>query len=181
MDSLPIITRQTLLDSILSQYSVQLGADFAGYRNHCYRVLNVYLQLAQLNHSDVDENEAAVALAFHDIGLWTDKTLDYLPPSGLEAEQYLANCPELDAQQILLMISEHHKLSPYPVNRRIELFRQADLVDFSLGLVRHGVSQAFIRKLKAEFPNAGFHRRLLQLGLKNLLRHPLSPAPMMKW
>ncbi len=176
-----LISRQARLDSILEQYRPQIAADFAGYRNHCYRVLNIYLQLAELNHISVDEDEAAVALAFHDVGLWTDGTLDYLPPSVREAAQYLANYPELDTQQVGLMISEHHKLSPYAGNKPIELFRQADLVDFSLGLVRHGISKAFIRQLKAEFPNAGFHQRLLQLGLKNLLRHPLKPAPMMKW
>lgn len=176
-----MITRQETLDSILAQYRSQIAGDFAGYRNHCYRVLNIYKHLADLNQLSIDVDEAAIALAFHDIGLWTDKTLDYLPPSVREARQYLADYPERDAEQIFLMITEHHKLSAYTANKRIELFRQADLVDFSLGLVRHGVSRAFVRELKSTFPNAGFHRRLLQLGCKHLLRHPLDPAPMMKW
>ena len=177
---MPLISQQAALDSILARYSKQIGPDFSGYRNHCYRVLNVYVQLAALHGVPVNVDEAAIALAFHDIGLWTDKTLDYLPPSEREALQYLADDSQFDARKIGLMISEHHKLLPYTADQQVELFRQADLVDFSLGLVRHGLSRAFIRELKAAFPNAGFHRRLLQLGLKNLVQHPFKPAPMMK-
>ena len=175
-----MITRQAVLDSILAQYSTLIGADFAGYRNHCYRVLNVYVQLAALKGVAVNVDEAAIALAFHDIGLWTDKTLDYLPPSVREARQYLAANAGFDVTKIGLMISEHHKLLPYKADPQVELFRRADLVDFSLGLVRHGLSKSWIAELKAVFPNAGFHNRLLQLGLKNLVQHPFKPAPMMK-
>lgn len=175
-----LITRQETLDSILAQYRSQIGGDFAGYRNHCYRVLNIYKHLADLNQLSINVDEAAIALAFHDIGLWTDKTLDYLPPSEREAGQYLTANAGFDATKIGLMISEHHKLLPYKADQQVELFRQADLVDFSLGLVRHGLSKAFIAELKKAFPNAGFHKRLLQLGLKNLVQHPLKPAPMMK-
>ena len=35
-------------------------------------------------------NKGAVAVAFHDLGIWTDNTLDYLPPSVNRAKTYLA-------------------------------------------------------------------------------------------
>ncbi len=46
----------------------------------------------------------------------------------------------------------------------VALFRRADLADFSLGLIRGGVPGAIMRAVKAAFPNAGFHKRLMQLA-----------------
>jgi hypothetical protein len=31
------------------------------------------------------------------------------------------------------------------------------------------------------WPNAGFHRRLVQLTFDRLWKHPLTPLPMVKW
>ncbi len=175
-----ILRQQNLLDDILVQYRSSLTVDFAGYRNHCYRVLNIFIRLAALNQVTINIEQAALALAFHDIGIWSDGTVDYLPPSLHEAKCYLSEHPAWNQPQTLLMISEHHKLLPYKADVVVELFRQADLVDFSLGMVRHGVEKDYIQQLKHTFPNAGFHRRLAELGLKNWLKHPFKPAPMMK-
>ena len=81
------------------------------------------------------------------------------------------------------MVDMHHKLrsvrgSRYPL---VEVFRQGDLVDFSLGLVRFGLPRATVRSVKAQFPNAGFHKGLLQLAGGWFAKHPISPPPFMKW
>ena len=176
-----MITTHPTLDTILLHYQAQISSDFDGYRNHCYRVLNIYQALGQQHGVRINLEQAAVALAFHDVGIWTEHTIDYLPPSACEAQAYLAEHPALDMTQTLLMINEHHKIRPFKQDLMVELFRQADLVDFSLGLVRHGVDKSLIKQLKKTFPNAGFHKRLLRLGMLNLIKHPLKPAPMMKW
>jgi hypothetical protein len=79
-------------------------------------------------------------------------------------------------------IGEHHKVTAYRTNNEwlVEPFRQADLVDVSLGLVRCGLDRTLIRQAFVAFPSAGFHVRLLQLGGKRLLTHPWSPLPMLK-
>jgi hypothetical protein len=33
----------------------------------------------------------------------------------------------------------------------------------------------------AAWPDAGFHRRLVQLTVDRFRHHPLSPLPMVKW
>lgn len=178
-----MITQHEILDQILNHYQTKIGRDFTGYKNHCYRVLNIYVWLAQqkMTVSQAEIDQAAIALAFHDLGIWTDKTLDYLPPSEREAQQYCNQYPDLDRQLIMAMINEHHKISAYTGDKRVEFFRQADLVDFSLGVFRFDLDKATLQQLNQQFPNAGFHQLLTILATKNLFKHPFKPAPMMKW
>ncbi len=48
------------------------------------------------------------------------------------------------------------------------------------GARRFGVDRALVAEVRATFPNAGFHRRLVQLGLRRCRTHPLSPLPMLR-
>ena len=82
-----------------------------------------------------------------------------------------------------IMIGMHHRLRPWrdPATPLVEVLRRADLVDFSLGAVRAGVPRAFLRRLSATFPNAGFHRFLLARARGWWLRHPLRPMPFLRW
>ena len=81
------------------------------------------------------------------------------------------------------MIEMHHKLRPYQDTRYplVEVFRQGDLVDFSLGWVKWGLPSSYIKSVQAAFPNAGFHKRLWQLAKTWFAKHPFSPPPFMKW
>jgi hypothetical protein len=63
----------------------------------------------------------------------------------------------------------------------VEVFRKGDLVDFSLGIVKCGLPNWLIQRVKERFPNAGFHKRLIQLELRWVSRHPLNPLPILKW
>jgi hypothetical protein len=85
--------------------------------------------------------------------------------------------------EVAALISEHHKLRPFTgaYAATVEAFRRADLVDLSLGLLRGGLPASFVHAVKAAFPNAGFHRRLVQLTARQFLRTPWRPLPMLRW
>jgi len=51
----------------------------------------------------------------------------------------------------------------------------------SRGLRRFGLPRPFIAAVATTWPNAGFHRRLVQLTVDQFWKHPLNPLPMVKW
>lgn len=177
-----IENRLPLVDEILGNFKEVIGADFSAYRNHVYRVTNLCFATGHV--SQEEKKKIQIAACFHDIGIWTDKTLDYLSPSMREAEKYLrGKGREAWIAEIGEMIEMHHHTrscsdSIYPL---VEAFRRADVADFSLGLVPMGLPKGFIAELKAAFPNSGFHARLVQLGVVWFVRHPLNPLPMFRW
>ena len=155
-----------LLDEILNAYRDYMGANYDGYRNHCYRMLHFCMQLHP--PTDDEREKLIIAAAFHDMGLWTENTVDYLPPSMVLAREWLkTRGKEAWADEIAVMIDMHHKFTPYrgefPL---VEIFRRADLADFSLGMVKGGVPGAFVKKVRAAFPNAGFHKTLMKIAFK---------------
>lgn len=171
-----------LLTDLLEPWKVVVGSDFQGYSNHCHRMVTFCLAL---RHCSIEARQkVAIAACFHDIGLWTAKTMDYLPPSVPPAMECLkARGLQHWAEEVSLLITEHHKLRPYTDTRYplVEAFRQADLVDFSLGLVKFGLLNNDVREVKARYPNAGFHKMLVRMALSWFARNPFNPAPMMKW
>lgn len=157
-----------------------MGGDLRGYRNHAYRVLNFCRALGE---GDVPEN-LIVAAAFHDIGIWTHRTFDYLEPSAEEARNYLCahdGGDRVDAVQSV--IRTHHAIRPCrgPHAPQAEIFRRADLADVSLGTLRFGMPKRFVAEVQRAFPHAGFHWRLVQLAGRQFLRTPLRPLPMLRW
>lgn len=170
-----------LADDIISAFSASLSGDFTAYRNHVCRELNFFMALAGTPSLPAS---VEIAAAFHDMGIWSHHTFDYLPPSLALARAYLSE-HGLDecAPEVCVIINEHHKISAYngPFARHAELFRRADLIDLSLGVLRFGVSPAFVRAVRDAFPNAGFHRRLAALSAQRFWRSPLNPFPMFHW
>ena len=81
------------------------------------------------------------------------------------------------------MILEHHKVRPYRTTHAttVEPFRQADLIDVSLGRVRFGLPRAFIKTVQSTFPDHGFHGMLIKRSARQFLRSPLRPLPMFRW
>ena len=169
------------LDEVLHAHAAALGGDFTGYRNHAYRVANLCAALARPDAEAMEK--IALAAAFHDLGIWTDGTLDYLPPSIRLAREHLARAgrPEW-ADEVAAMIADHHKVSPARAapGSLVEPFRRADWIDVTRGLRTFGLPRALLREVFAAWPNAGFHRRLMQLSLHRLRTHPLSPLPMFR-
>ena len=153
-----------------------------GYRNHCMRVFHFTRALAP----EVPDRDRKIAIAayFHDLGIWTADTLDYLAPSMALARAHLREYgPASWIAEIDAMISEHHKITPFrdPDFPLVEPFRLADRADVSCGLWRSGLDADFVRAVQDAYPDAGFHRRLLQLGARRLREAPWDPLPMLKW
>jgi len=176
-----LLTQVPVLDDVLSAYAEALGGDFTAYRNHAYRVLNLCAALTTRDPEPLEK--MAVAVAFHDLGIWSAGTFDYLGPSMRLAREHLERAgkaawtPEIDA-----MILEHHKLSRYTSQPEwlVEPFRKADWIDVSMGVLTFGLPRGLIREISEAFPDAGFHARLLQLSLQRLRTHPLDPLPMLR-
>src|SRR5215510_16361233 len=76
-----------ILDQVLDGHAAELGDDFTAYRNHTYRVVNFCLPFSP--GGEVQLEKIAVAAAFHDLGIWTDHTFDYLQPSVRLARAHL--------------------------------------------------------------------------------------------
>ncbi len=170
-------------DSLLALYRQKLGDDYTAYRHHVLRVIFLARELTG-NPTEEQSEKIVIAACFHDLGIWSADTFDYLEPSIALAGTYLAkNGLSRWQDEISLMISEHHKISVireghFPL---AEIFRRADWIDVSLGLLTFGLKKEAIRDIRREFPNAGFHKRLLQLTVRELGRHPFNPLPMFKW
>jgi hypothetical protein len=176
-----LLTELGALDEVLQAHAAELGDDFTGYRNHTYRVVNLCVALSSGGPTTIDK--IVVAAAFHDLGIWTDGTFDYLAPSVRLAGAHLMETGRSDwLPEVTAMIAKHHKISrdrrdPHPL---VEAFRRADWVDVSMGAIRFGLGRAFLREIAAAWPSAGFHRRLVQLSLQRWRTHPLSPFPMLR-
>ncbi|OJV20483.1 MAG: hypothetical protein BGO21_07830 [Dyadobacter sp. 50-39] len=168
------------IESILSAYSARIAGDLDKYRNHVYRV---YRNCQQLDPNTFNHKVYAIAAAFHDVGIWTDHTIDYLNPSVAHAMDYLHNEGEHALQsQVATMIYWHHKTSIYkgPFAHTTEVFRKADWADVSLGLLAFGMERKRLRATRQQFPNRGFHVFLVGKVFANFFRHPLNPLPMFK-
>lgn len=171
-----------LLEEIFSEWKTVIGNEYQGYRNHVYRMIHFCFALRQC--SEEEKQKIIIAAAFHDIGIWIEDTVDYIEPSIPPAVEYLKRSGlESWTAEISLMISEHHKMRAYKGDffPLVELFRKADLVDFSFGAVKFGLPKPVIVEVKAAFPNANFHKNLGKRAARWFVRHPLNPAPMMKW
>src|SRR5262245_15466282 len=181
-DHASLITSLPTVEEVLDDHASQLGHDLVAYRNHVYRVVN--LCLAIVGDRRVELEKVAVAAVFHDLGIWTNHTFDYIGPSVAIAREHLADrgmaewIPEIEA-----MIVDHHKVTTSHANPPIlvESFRRADWIDVTRGLRRFGLPRTRIAAVAATWPDAGFHRRLVELTLDRWWRHPLNPLPMVRW
>ncbi|MCF6404590.1 hypothetical protein L3C95_16965 [Chitinophaga filiformis] len=174
------IYNNTIIDDLLDRYKSIIGKDFYRYRNHVYRV---FLNCSLLDSSPENQEKYAYAVVFHDIGIWTNHTIDYLQPSIAVACEYLASNGKKDCiTDITLMIYWHHKTSRYRGSSEeiVEVFRKADWIDVSLGILAFGVERDQIRMNRKRLPNLGFHFFLLKKLLRNLFVHPLNPLPMFR-
>jgi hypothetical protein len=170
-----------LVENILSEWKDRMGGDHEGYKNHVYRMVNFCFALREFTPEQ--REKIVIAGCFHDLGIWPDNTFDYLPPSIALAKDFLqTHGLEKWSVEIETMIDQHHKLRNYDHGEpTIEVFRRGDLVDFSLGIVKCGLPRDYVKKVKQQFPNAGFHKHLVGVAGRWICRHPLNPIPVLKW
>lgn len=170
-----------ILDKVLEAHAAELGGDFTAYRNHAYRVVNLCVALSPADGAQLEK--IAIATAFHDMGIWTDRTFDYLQPSVRLACAHLTRTGREEwIAEVTEMILQHHKISSYPDRHDwlVEPLRRADWVDVSKGLITFGLPRKLIKEVFSTWPSAGFHKRLVQLELNRLRTHPWNPLPMMR-
>jgi hypothetical protein len=176
-----LLTEIAPLDAILDQHTADLAGDFTAYRNHAYRVAN--LCASQSSGSPEAIETIALTAAFHDLGIWTDRTFDYLEPSvRLAREHLLASGRAAWLPAMSAAILEHHRITRYRGDHAwlVEPFRRADWMDVSGGLVASGLSRELFRAALTRWPRAGFHQVLARLELRRLRTHPWNPLPMLK-
>ncbi|MCC6968213.1 MAG: hypothetical protein IT391_18245 [Nitrospira sp.] len=179
---MPIETTHNLIEQILAKWAGAIGEDYPGYKGHVYRLFNYCLALRPC--TEEDRTKVAIAACFHDLGLWSHHTLDYIPPAVSHATEYLSTTGrQAWVEEIALMIGMHHKVRAYTDRQYplVELFRKGDLVDVSWGLVRYGIPRSYITVVQHHFPNQGFHKFLMRNGAAWLVTHPFNPAPFMRW
>lgn len=178
---LALIERYPLIDEALDSWIEALGVDRARYFGHAYRVFNFARRIAG---SARDDDALAVAAAFHDLGIWSDRTFDYLPPSVRRARRFvLAKELEVPADLVADVIDSHHVILPVRRGagvRVVEAFRLADRVDVSAGLLRGGLDRGFVREVVEAFPYVGFHGMLVRTALAWFVAHPRRPLPMLR-
>lgn len=177
-----MIDSSSELEALLDDWRAQLGRDYPAYRNHLYRLLN--LVHARLRLDAAQQHDLAVACVFHDLGIWSDDTFDYLSPSRARALQHCAaNDANARPQRIADLIEWHHKLTPFrgPDAVLVNAFRRADWYEVVCGLFGRWSWRAQRRAIYRRFPTTGFHGVLLRLGWRRLRTHPLSPLPMLRW
>lgn len=176
-----LVSEIPILDEILAAHATSLGGDARAYRNHAFRVANLCFALRPGDEAQLVKT--AVAAAFHDLGIWTDKTFDYLEPSKRLAMAQLARSGRDEwSLEISEMILQHHKIRRYRGNDEwlVEPFRRADLIDVTQGVIRFGLPRELVRDLYELWPTEGFHKRLVHFELERLRTHPLSPLPMVR-
>ncbi|MBP0904298.1 hypothetical protein ACFSKN_18620 [Mariniflexile gromovii] len=168
------------MDDILEYYRPYLLIDFDKYKNHVYRV---YLNCVQMDKNADNHQRYALASVFHDIGIWTNRTFDYLEPSIEAVLSFMElNTPFITPEEICLMINNHHKVTPYHgiYGITVETFRKADWMDLTFYLLHSSRNRKELRKKLKFYPYLGFHRLLLKMALKHSIRFPWKPLPMLR-
>jgi hypothetical protein len=175
------------LSAFLAPYADVLGKDRVAYTNHVTRMLlycdRLFAAAGGTGERPSRRPEYRIAGVFHDLGIWTDHTFDYLDPSIDLAVAYLEREGHTELTDLVTqMIDLHHKQrAAGEPDDPIEIFRRADLVDLSLGLRRFGLPFKECRAMLRAYPSRGFHFRLVQLTTRRTIEHPTSPLPMFKW
>ena len=181
-----IVRTYPLIDELLDARRKFFNNDdavFAGYRNHAYHILNFARHWME-QRPERDE-KIAIAAVFHDIAAWPDGNLDYLKPSADAAGAYLDQTGRSAWKpEIRLMIEMHHKITAYRGEKCewVEPIRRADWCDVSFALFRFGLPRSFVDEVRQAFPLGAFYPgHVYKVTFKWMLRHPLNPAPIMRW
>lgn len=167
-----------MIEDLFQKYKPVIGEDYDRYRNHVYRV---FLNCQLMDSDESNAEKYAIASVFHDIGIWTDDTIDYLYPSMEQAKIHLRESEKQDwIEEITMMIYWHHKMSQYQGkhSKTVEFFRKADWIDVSLGLITFGYDSQKIKQFRKKIPNLGFHLFLINKIFKRFFKHPYNPLPM---
>ncbi|MGQ0698001.1 MAG: hypothetical protein ACT4PZ_07135 [Panacagrimonas sp.] len=180
-----VITSSPELERLIQPYAHTFPrpSDFLGYRSHCLRMLNaiLYVSADEPHRREICD----IALAFHDVTVFPQRTLDYLGSSAALAVEHLKSIGREEwAEPVRLMIEMHHKITPYrgAYANLVEAMRQADWLDVSFGLVSFGIPRDWLREVRGALPLHTFYPRALFPVIGSyMVRHPQSPLPNFRW
>jgi hypothetical protein len=169
-----------LAEEILESHRHRARGDDAGYdayKAHVYRVVNFAQALAP-DGPDRDD-KLAIGVAFHDLAAFD--TLDYLVPSIEAQDAWLQQTGrEAWADELALIVAEHHRLSGYAATRPyaplVEAVRRADLVDVSQGLIRFGIPSSYVKEVRSAFDASVFFKRVIPSGTLRAIRKLQQPG-----
>jgi hypothetical protein len=193
-DGITIYTHFAELDEELFRLTDFIGEDFAPYRNHCLRVLTFtkYFLPDDVIATIPNAMElAAVALAYHDVGLWTDHDLNYLDPSRNQLDRAIeTQYSAFEKETMDQIILQHHKYTDYislspSQNALINAVRKADWTDATMGLIRFGLPTVLLEAAYDQVKEAGFHEMLLGMDTRlspgNKINGTLEVLKILKW
>jgi hypothetical protein len=177
-----LLTDLAVLDGVLARHAADLAEDFTAYRHHACRVAAMCASGWSGGPGALEKIQ--ITAAFHDLGIWTDRTFDYLDPSVRLAGDHLRAIGRAEwLPEVAAAILEHHRVTRDrgAHGPLVEAFRRADWMDVTGGVVASGLSRTLFRAAIERWPPAGFHRMLARLGLRRLRTHPWRPLPMLKF
>jgi hypothetical protein len=172
-----VFDKHVILDGQLEILAAELGDHFDGYRNHCLRTLTFARFFLPKPVFDLYPNVLdviSVALAFHDLGTWTDVELDYRNASAAQMEYRVRREGVWDEDTIRTMrqiILGHHEINEYTggetdvINDIVNAVRKADWVDSTMGVIRYDMPAPLLEAAYHTNPDLHFHRRALQVSL----------------
>lgn len=154
-----------LVENLLEPYSNLLNQYFIGYKHHVYRVIYLCCLLEELDEESFEK--VVIAAVFHDLGAWTSDGInfEYLEPSVVLANKYLKQIDKYHySEEVSEMIMMHHKLTSYKNKNLflVEVFRKADLIDASQGIVKFHVAKESFKNLRRIFPVENFFSTLIK-------------------
>ena len=181
-----VIQHADEVEKYLTEHKTEIGEDYDAYRGHIYRVLSYAMHY--LNGDTTHFALIAAALVYHDIGLWTHKTLAYLEPSSLIAkDRFRIQYSREEIDLLREIIVNHHQITPYegPHADVVNAVRRADWIDATMGLVNHGMPATHIAAVQGSIPNAGFHKALVEFGPRlygwNVVKTVSKLSTIFKW
>ena len=167
-----------LITQILHPHKAALGDHYQSYHHHCQRVYT-YAHTLMLQR---ESKKLAIVAAFHDLGIWTQQTMDYLNPSVALMKSYIESKQlTLLPDELAYIIEHHHRIRKIKDHLEAEAFRKADLIDFTAGWIRYNLPESIIRDTEKKWPRANFTSLVLKKVSRHAIRHPMKPLPMLKW
>mmetsp|Transcript_2618 Transcript_2618/g.4564 ORF Transcript_2618/g.4564 Transcript_2618/m.4564 type:complete len:218 (+) Transcript_2618:93-746(+) len=177
-----------VLMEYLKKYEKELGEDFLAYRNHCLRVMSFTSYFLGKEPDSGAKKVLQAALAYHDLGLWSDMKASYLGPSAERARKDLSDSyTETELKQIEDIIMNHHKYTASP-DPLVDAMRKADWLDFTNNLrfpMRSGMPSGNLAKANQEVPLEGFFtalaKRPFAIRPDNPLKASLEVMEIFRW
>eukprot|EP00535_Pseudo-nitzschia_heimii_P005352 CAMPEP_0197181668 /NCGR_PEP_ID=MMETSP1423-20130617/5888_1 /TAXON_ID=476441 /ORGANISM="Pseudo-nitzschia heimii, Strain UNC1101" /LENGTH=199 /DNA_ID=CAMNT_0042631961 /DNA_START=154 /DNA_END=753 /DNA_ORIENTATION=+ len=182
------------LDDELFPLAASIGRDLGTYRNHCLRVLtftNYFLPESTKRDLPDAMDLAATAIAYHRIGLWTDKSVNYLDSSKDKLEVALGDSFRAEKLSIMSeIILQQHKMRDFTSmgneaeNSLINAVRKASWADTTMGLIRFDLPASLLETAYNELEGDNFHAVILGLITKlspNILNGVMEVGQIIKW